>query len=62
MLYSQSVEKTLVHIYFDVIQWKRKTGKKNIVESLFLARQTLTYDDTTFTSIPKVCDNSADQT
>ncbi len=42
---------------------KKKNRKKiNILESLFFAWQTLTYDDAVNTSIPKVYDNSADQT
>lgn len=51
------------YIYFTVSPWKRKTENKiNILESLFFTWQILTYDDTVVTSIPKVSDNSADQT
>lgn len=42
---------------------KKKNRKKiNILESLFFTWQTLTYDDTVVTYIPKVYNNTADQT
>lgn len=48
---------------FAVNPFKRKTKIKiNKLESLFFTWQTLTYDDTVFTSIPKVCDKCPDQT